>query len=136
MKKVKYLMTLLVLFGLAMPVFAEDVACTKDIVIDSKILDTVHLIILVLQIAVPVLLVIFGMIDLIKALVAGKEDEIKKSQSIFIRRLITGVLVFFVVVIVRLVFNLAANGDKDKCTIWNCADKFINGSGSKNTCKK
>ena len=127
MKKVKYLMTLLVLFGLAMPVFAKDINCA-GIKIDTKIPGIVSLIVTILKVAVPVLLVIFGSIDLIKALVAGKEDEIKKAQSIFIRRLITGVLVFFVVAIVQLVFNLATHGD-DKAksdSIWKCANCFIN----------
>lgn len=129
MKKIKYVGFSLLTFMLSFPVLAcskEETKC-GSICVPNKLPNTVHIIILTLQIAVPVLLVIFGMIDLIKAIVAGKEDEIKKAQGVFIRRLITGVLVFFVIVIVQFVFNLAADGDKDKKTIWTCAQHFING---------
>ena len=33
----------------------------------------------IIQIGIPILLIIFGMLDLGKAVVAGKEDEIKKT---------------------------------------------------------
>lgn len=128
MKKIKYLLTSLSLFLISMPVMA--IKCNGiDIDIDNKIPNTVHLVIVFLQIAVPVLLVIFGMIDLIKAIIAGKEDEIKKNQNVFVRRLITGVLVFFVVVVVRLVFSFATSDDKAESeNMWKCADCFINGT--------
>ena len=38
-------------------------------------------IVTVIKIAVPILLIIFGMLDLGKAVVAAKEDEIKKGQQ-------------------------------------------------------
>jgi len=46
--------------------------------IDSKIPNTVSTLILVIKILVPVLLVVLGSMDLVKAMVAQKEDEIKK----------------------------------------------------------
>ena len=38
----------------------------------------VHIIITVIWIVVPILLVVFGLLDLAKAVMAQKEDEIKK----------------------------------------------------------
>ena len=78
-----------------------------------------------LKIGVPVLLIIFGMLDFGKAVIAQKEDEIKKSQGLFIKRLISAALVFFVFIIVEVVFNLVASGEQK--TIWDCVDCFING---------
>ena len=92
--------------------------------IPSSLPQIIKAVYLGLQVAVPVLLVIFGMIDLIKAITAGKEDEIKKSQSIFIRRLITGVLVFFILSIVKLVVYVAADDDKS-ANIVNCTNCFL-----------
>ena len=43
----------------------------------------------IIKIAVPILLIIFGMLDLGKAVIASKEDEIKKGQQTFIKRAIT-----------------------------------------------
>ena len=81
-----------------------------------------------IKIGVPILLIIFGMLDLGKAVVAQKEDEIKKSQQLFVKRLLSAALVFFVVVIVEVVFNLVATNEK--AGIWNCVDCFINGPSS------
>ena len=133
MKKVKYLLTLAFTFILAMPVFAEDMHCAvlgTGVMFDKKIPNTVHNIILVIQIAVPVLLVIFGMIDLVKAVTSGKEDDIKKAQGTFIKRLIAGALVFFIIVIVELLVSFAGDSD-NKNSIMGCAKCFINGASSK-----
>ena len=79
---------------------------------------------------VPVILVLFGMIDLMKAVIAGKEDEIKKNQMTFVKRLIAAALVFFVFVIVKLLVSFVAD---DSTKIMNCVNCFINGPGT-NTC--
>ena len=84
----------------------------------------VHTIIVIIKIAVPVLLIIFGMIDLGKAVVAAKEDEIKKGQQTFIKRAITAVIVFFVIQIVQLVVGFVSGGDSDVANCFNC---FVNG---------
>lgn len=59
-----------------------------------------------IQIGIPVLLVIWGMLDLGKAVIAQKEDEIKKGQQIFMKRLLAAAIVFFVVVIVKFIVQL------------------------------
>ncbi len=67
----------------------------------------------IIKIGVPLLLVIFGMLDLGKAVISQKEDEIKKNQGMFVKRLIAAALVFFVFAIVQLLVNLVAGNDKD-----------------------
>lgn len=104
-----------------------------DVMIDSKIVNAVHTIILVIQIVVPVVLVIFGMLDLFKGVTAGKEDEIKKGQQMFIKRLVSAALVFFVIVIVKLLISFAAGSDNE--SIMSCANCFLNGANSDGTCK-
>lgn len=111
----------------------EDKASALVTGIPSGVVRVVHIFYLGLQIVVPVLLIIFGMIDLIKAIVAGKEDEIKKHQMTFIRRLITAVLVFFVFAVVKLVVNLAADDNKE--SILNCVDCFLNNRIADNSSK-
>ena len=109
------------------PVFASMDGCAYlKITIDSKIADAVHTIILAIQVVVPVLLVIFGSIDFVKAMTSQKEEEIKKGQQTFIKRLIAGVLVFFIIAIVKLVISFAAGNDNK--SIINCANCFLNGS--------
>ena len=128
-KRFRLLLLLFLCSFLVSPVYAADIkGCSilgDDIQIDEKIANTVHIIILIIQIAVPVILVVLGMIDLLKASIAGKEDEIKKAQSIFIKRLITGALVFFVFVIVKMLVSFVADDSTDTM---NCVHCFVNGS--------
>lgn len=62
-----------------------------------------------LQLAVPLALFLFGSLDFGKAVIAGKEDEMKKAQSTFIKRVIYAVVVFLVFTIVTLVMNVIAD---------------------------
>jgi len=108
-------------------------AILPNVSIDIKIANAVHTIVLVIQIAVPILLVIFGMLDLFKGITAQKEDEIKKGQSIFIKRLISAAIVFFVIAIVKLLISFAAD---DNTNIMSCANCFLNGANAKGDCNK
>lgn len=81
-----------------------------------------------IQIAVPVVLVVIGTLDLFKGITASKEDEMKKGQTMFIKRLIAAALVFFVFVIVKLIISfVAADGKADNkaIRIMECAECFI-----------
>ena len=93
----------------------------------SQVPILVSLIINIIKIAVPIILVIFGMLDLAKAVMAQKDDEIKKSQQTFLKRLVSAVLVFFVISIVQLVFKVVTNGDEDNAGVWDCFNCFVNG---------
>lgn len=86
----------------------------------------IHIIYLIIQILVPILLVIFGSIDFLKAVIGQKDDEIKKGQQIFIKRLIYGIIVFFVFSIVRLVISFAADSKGRALKIMDCASCLIN----------
>lgn len=118
----------LMLFTVVSPAMAAPISACSQVMpnadIDMKIPNTISLIIKIIRVAAPVLLVIFGSIDLMKGIIAQKEDEIKKGQQIFIKRLIAGALVFFVFVIVQFLISLVAD---DKGSIMDCANCFING---------
>ena len=55
----------------------------------------------IIKIFVPLLIIIMGSIDFAKAVMSQKEDEIKKSQTNFIQKLIAGVAVFFVMIFIN-----------------------------------
>ncbi|MGI6324637.1 MAG: hypothetical protein ACOXZS_01665 [Bacilli bacterium] len=59
-----------------------------------------------IRIAVPILLVIIGSFDLGKAVVAGDEKEIKTTQGLLVKRLISAAAVFFVVTLVRVIMGI------------------------------
>ena len=127
-KKLCILSTLFMsLFFLTENVFASSFECSAldGVQIDEQVPHILKYVILIIQILVPVLLVIFGTIDLLKGVYAQKEDEIKKGQQIFIKRLISGLLVFFVKVIVKLFVSVFV--DSDKPGIMNCVNCLISG---------
>ena len=81
-----------------------------------------------IQIGIPIILIILGMLDLGKAVMASKEDEIKSAQKLLIKRCAYAVAIFFVVLIVQLVFGLlSSTGDKEigsTSTSWvDCWDR-------------
>lgn len=129
MKKKNYIIVILFALMFFMPsVMAVDItgcaATLPGVQIDVKIANLVHSIIVIIKIAVPVVLVVMGMIDLFKGIMAQKEDEMKKGQGIFIKRLISAAIIFFVVSIVQLIISFVA----DDAEIMNCANCFINGA--------
>ena len=84
-----------------------------------------------IQIGIPIILIILGMFDLGKAVMASKEDEIKNAQKMLIKRCIYAVAIFFVVLIVNVVMGLltytedtnVTNGSTDWKTCWDSAGK-------------
>lgn len=103
---------------------SNKVSCGSIGSFHRKIPELTSWIVTILEIAVPVILVILGIIDFVKAIMSQKDDEIKRGQNVFIKRLVTGVLIFFIVVIVKLLVSLLAT-DKDSKNILSCIDCFI-----------
>ena len=101
---------------------ASKVACGTITGIPKILPQSISIIYTIILIAVPVLLVILGTIDLFKGIAAQKEDDIKKAQGMFIKRLISALLVFFVMVIVKFAISLVSNNTQN---IFNCLDCFI-----------
>ena len=129
-KKIIFSLLFISLIAFVSPVMARDIASCDTLVggalIDEKIPNTVGTIVNIIKVVVPILLVVFGSIDLIKGIIAQKDDEIKKGQQIFIKRLIAGALVFFVFVVVQLVISLAAGNETERSNIMTCAKCFLN----------
>lgn len=95
-----------------------------NIDIPQAITGVISTIINLIKIAVPILLIIFGMLDLGKAVMAQKEDEIKKGQQMFVKRLIAAAIVFFVVVIVQFATSLIASATAEE-SVWTCVKAII-----------
>lgn len=84
-----------------------------------------------LKIATPVIIIITGMMDMLKAVSAQKEDEIKKAQQKFVRRLLAGVVVFLVFVIVETVINTFVEST-DATGAMQCVNCFLSGGPCNN----
>lgn len=83
----------------------------------------IHKIIDLIKIVTPIILIVLGMLDFGKAVVANDEKNMKEASSKFIRRALAAVIIFFVVAIVQFVFNQVVSDNKGAMGCINC---FIN----------
>lgn len=89
----------------------------------------------IIKIAIPIILIVLGMIDLAKAVMSNDDKVVKEAQGKLIKRIVYAVVIFFVVAIVQFVFGLLgtasenANSDMtsyDKDSLSGCISCFIN----------
>ena len=85
---------------------------------DQSLIDLLNDILKYPRIIVPILVIGLGLIDLGKAVMASKEDEMKKAQKTFIKRVIIGVAFFFIPALVNIIMwlaNIVWNGMYPTC---------------------
>lgn len=99
--------------------------------IPMQVPSIISMLVNMLKIATPIILIIISMITLVKALSAGKEDEIKKATSSLVKKMIAAALVFFVVAIVQFVISKVAEDDEYE-EFDDCLNCFLNNSCSEN----
>lgn len=83
-------------------------------------------IIRLIQILVPVIIILVGMVDFIKAIISGDEKVFKETTSSFIKKIIAGIFIFLIIAVVRLVFNMV--GDEGKTSL-SCVSCFLDSDG-------
>ena len=84
----------------------------------------------IIKVLTPVYLVIMGSIGFGKAIISQKEDEIKKAQSSFIKKIIAGAAVFFVIVFAEWITNLITKVGGDASGAMSCVNALLNNSYS------
>ncbi len=104
------------------------------VLVPNELFNLVATIIKVIKIVVPILLIIWGMLDFAKSVIAKNEDDVKKYRKSFISRVISAIIVFLIVFVVQLAVNLIASVEdttnengQTVSDIWSCSKKFING---------
>ena len=61
----------------------------------------------IIKIIVPILVVVFSILEFGKVILSSDADEMKKAQAKFIKRLIIAVIIFFVPLLVNFILNMA-----------------------------
>lgn len=74
----------------------------------DKLTKRIQDIINIIKIAVPILLIVFGMIDFGKGIFSMDENEMKKSQSKFMKRVIVAVAFFMIPTFIGVILNIAS----------------------------
>lgn len=89
---------------------------------------------LVFKIAIPVVIIILGIVDFGKAVVAEKSDDVKTYAKRLLWRLIAGIIIFFVPNIVTWVFGLVAEYNSNQGAFNVCQECIVHPSGD--VCKE
>lgn len=75
------------------------------------------LVITIIQYAVPVALILWGSIDLFKSITTGKDEEIKKKQTLLFKKVLSAVIIFLLPWLVFTLMSIlgGAVGDFGSC---------------------
>lgn len=73
-----------------------------------------------IRIVTPLILVIVGMFDMVKAITAGKEDEIKKSQQLLVKRAVAAAIIFLLFSLISWMLNILSSNDNSTQSVINC----------------
>ena len=104
MKKIYLLLIMLI----STPVFADTVDCG---VISEFTRPAAHIIMIV----APILLLVLGSIDFLKATTAGDEKDMKKATNNFIKRLIICVIILILPILVNMVISFTTFKNLHSC---------------------
>lgn len=133
MKKIKtttlvILLAALAFFLLSNNVFADCATNSNDCLPETfcdkagvlKSFQIIGICLQILKILIPIILIVFGSVELGKAIISNDEKAIKLATSSLVKKAIAGVVVFFIPTILAFVINLVGNSNKlndfKKCT--------------------
>lgn len=98
----------------------------------SEIWQLVGNVVTIFKIVIPVILILFGCMDLGKAIVSSDDKEISKSATKLAKRAAAGILIFFIPTIVNYVFEVVGQFDADEEADYQvCSACVANPSGDK-----
>ncbi len=90
------------------------VQCTEEL---ANVIRIIGFVLNLIQWVVPIILIVLGTIDLVKAVIAGKEDEIKNNQKTLVKRIIAAIIIFLIPLIVSVITGLLGTDEWKEC--WN-----------------
>lgn len=80
----------------------------------------------IIKIAIPLIIIAYGILDFGKAVTASKDDEIKTSAKRLLWRAIAGVVIFFIPSIVLWLFGTISQYTTGKDGFGNCETCILN----------
>lgn len=85
-----------------------------------------------IQVLTPSIIIIIGMIELVKAVMAGDEKKMDEVKPSLIKKIIAGVMIFLVIAIVKFAFGTV--NDKYTDSALECMSIFISESSNETPC--
>lgn len=91
-----------------------------------SVMRIVNIAILIIKIAVPILLILTGMITLLKTIKFGEEDSLAKAKKQLINNAIAAVVIFFVPTFVNVLVKVSLTNGEYKDCLNNTSTEVIN----------
>ena len=91
----------------------------------SPFLTLVGYVVTIIKIVIPLLLIIFGMLDVGKSVIASKPDEVSKSLKSFAMRCIAAILIFFIPSIVGVLLDAVYQTGETDASGWRCCWEYV-----------
>lgn len=98
-------------------VVTEDNFCDQTAI--HNVMYLIGIVVGVIKIAVPIILIVVGMVDLIKAITSQDEKQIKPATTFLVKKVVIGIIIFLVPTIVRLLMTVISRDGKNEGCI-NC----------------
>ena len=118
----KLLIKFFMLFN-TLNVYADDGYVAQNFCSDIiKTLRLVSISVMIVRICVPIFIIVMGKMDIYNTVSSGKNDDLKKNLTTLGKRMIIGLIVFFIPTIVRLVVNGLGGNDSNYQVCVNCID--------------
>lgn len=99
----------------------------------SVLLNIASYIFTILQWVIPILLILLITVDVLKALIANDEKAVKAATSKALKRVLYGVIIFFIPILVKLIFKVVDSASiegyktDNSATSWvSCFNRYFN----------
>ena len=102
--------------------FSEMCVHCNDTYIPSALATLSRNLIGLVQVMVPVIIILVGMIELVKAIMAGDEKKMDEVKPSLIKKIIAGVMIFLVIAIVKFAFGIIPS---ETGTVMECVSIFV-----------
>ncbi len=131
MKKIKFIIMVLTL-GLFTSVFnvsaaEEFLLCETSAILTFRIAGYV---IFVIKIVVPLIIMGQAMIELSKVVISGEQKDFSATISNFVKRLMAGILIFFIPTLVNFVLTLIDGASENKSSFADCHECLLDPNGT------
>ena len=96
----------------------------------SLIWQFIGYILMIFKIVIPLLLLILGMFDLGKAVVASDDKAINKATTALVKRAVAAIIIFFIPTLIGFVFSIVAGfNDEIKANYNSCKECVVSPTG-------
>ena len=129
MKKIKYYLVLISMFILVTPVIVhadlEYVGCGNSEGIPKPLTQMTSMLYTILMIGVPLVLILFGVITMIKALKEGDADEVLKAKNKLIKKFAMAAIIILLMGITQFAMLRVTSNEGDRNSVISCLKCFM-----------